>query len=185
MDDMDPPRQNRFGVDEDCDRVQWDLPAEVRSALRDLAAAFAEARLSDDFAACPHCFSDHDIEYLRTVPPLEMTNSDIGQIAFRLTSTIGSPHDIAYFVPAMLRAQFRGVALEDAMVMKQLGRISTKDWTAERRDALRSAYQAYFAWHAADGVDLDEPGYRAWISAMLDRPPHAEAVERPIPGWDR
>jgi hypothetical protein len=179
------PRENSFGIDGDGYRARWDLPPEVRSALRDLASAFAGARLSDDFAACPHCYTDRDIAYLRTVPPLEMTNSDIGQIAFCLTSTIGSSHDIAYFVPAMVRAQLRGIALEDAMVMKQLGRIAAKDWTAERIDALRSAFQAYFAWRSADGVDLDEPGYRAWISAMLDRPPHAEAVERPIPGWDR
>ena len=188
MDDMvmqERPRENSFGADDDGYRARWDVPPEVASALRDLASAFAGARLGDDFHACPHCYTDQDIAYMSTVPPLQMLNSDIGKIAFCLTSTIGSAHHIAYFVPAMVRAQFRGVAIEDAMVMKQLGRIAAQDWTAERRDALRSAYQAYFAWRPADSVDLDEPGYRDWISTMLDRPPHAEAIERPIPGWDR
>ncbi|HWT04738.1 MAG TPA: hypothetical protein VN224_03190 [Xanthomonadales bacterium] len=175
---------NSFGVNDGyCARRE--ASREIESALRDVDAAFAGALLDDDFDACPHCYTGYDRAYLRGVPPLEMTDSDIGQIAFCLTSTIGSPADIAYFVPAMLRAQLRGVVLEDAMVMKQLGRIPARDWTAERRDALRAAYQAYFAWRPADGIDLDEPGYRAWISEMLDRPPHAEPVERPIPGWDR
>ncbi len=185
MDWQERPTEDSFGTDDDGYSARWELPPDVRSALDKLTAAFAGARLSDDFEACPHCFTAHDIAYLRTVSPFEMTNSDIGLIAARLTTTIGSPCDIAYFVPAMVRAQFRGIPLEDASVMKQLGRITASDWTAQRREALRLAYQAYFAWRPADNTDLDEPGYRAWISVMLDRPPHSEAVERPIPGWDQ
>lgn len=178
------PNSNCFGVNSAFYTARWDVPSAVQTALRDLASAFADARLSDDFNACTHCYTAFDIAYMRSVPPLEMTNSDIGKIAFCLTTTIGSPRDVAYFVPAMLRAQFRGVALEDAMVMKQLGRIAGSDWSAERRDAVRTAYQAYFDWRPADGTDLDEPGYRTWIMEMLQRPPHDEPVERPIPGWD-
>jgi hypothetical protein len=185
MDQLERPQENSFGVDGDGYRARRDLPREIESALRDVDAIFAGARLSDGFDACSHCYTDDDIAYLRGAHPLEMTNSDIGQIAFCLTLTIGSPDDIAYFVPAMVRAQLRGVALEDALVMKNLGRIPARDWTAERRDALRAVYEAYFAWRPADGTDLDEPGYRTWILEMLDRLPHAEPVERPIPGWDR
>ena len=185
LDQIERPRVNSFGVDEDSYRPWGAIPPEVEPALGRLASTFSGARLSDDFDACPHCYTDHDRAYLRRVPPLEMTNSDIGKIAHCLTSTIGAPQDIAYFVPAMVRAQLRGVPLEDALVMKQLGRIPARDWTAERRDALRAVYGAYFASRPADGVDLDEPGYRIWILEMLDRPSHTEPVERPIPGWDR
>jgi|GEM_PF-6803310 hypothetical protein len=176
---------NSFGVDSDDWRARWSLQDEIESALRAVDEAFADARLDEGFDACPHCYTDHDRAYLRTVPPSEMLNSDIGQIAFCLTSTIGTAADIAYFVPAMVRAQLMGVALEDALVMRKLGRIPAKHWTAERRDALCAAYEAYFAWQPADGVDLDEPGYRTWIREMLDRLPHTEAMERAIPGWDR
>ncbi len=159
-------------------------PEELESALRDVDTAFSDARLSDDFEACPHCYTDRDLAYLRTVPPLEMSPSDLFTISFCLTTTIGSARDIAYFVPAMIRTQLRRGTLEDAMVMRQLGRIAASDWTAQRRNALLRAYQAYFAWKPRNGIDLGDPQYRDWILQMLERPPHSEAVERPIPNWD-
>lgn len=173
-----------FGVDDDGYRATRELPAAVESALRRVDLAFASARLSDDFDACPHCYTEADRAYLRTVPPSEMTNADVGQISFSLRSTIGSPDDVAHFVPAMLRAQFRGVALEDALVLKNLAALPAADWTSERREALRAAYDAFFDWHPDDSFELEDPAYRAWIVQMLDRPPNSEPVERPIPGWD-
>ncbi len=183
-DSYEPAHVNRLGVERSSCQPRWELPDEVEAALKRVDVAFAGARLSENFSACRHCFTAHDIDYLRTIPPAEMSNGDLAIIVFKLVSTIGSEWDIAYFVPAALRAQLRGVAVEDAILMKKLAKIPAEHWTAERQTALRAAYEAYFRWRPADGIDLDEPGYRTWIDEMLRRPPHSVAVDRPIPDWD-
>ena len=75
-----------------------------------------------------------------------MSERDLAAITFSLVSTIGGLDDIAYFVPALVRAQLCGAAIEDALVMRNLGRLPPAHWTAERRDALRAAYEAYLVW---------------------------------------
>jgi hypothetical protein len=154
--------------------------------LRAVEAAFADARLSGDFDACPHCYTSDDRAYLRNTPPLDMGVDDICGVAFSLGGTMGGVRDIAYFVPAMMRAAFRRFPIEDALVIKHLGALPPEDWTAERRDAVSAAFATYFRWRPADPVqvDLDDPRYRGWITEMLQRPPHAEPFEKPIPGWD-
>jgi hypothetical protein len=179
------PTENSFGTEKSGYEAYWDLPPEVEAALRGVEAAFADARLSEDFDACPHCYTDHDREYLRTVPPREMFNSDIGEIVFCLVSTIGSARDIAYFLPSMLRLQLSGVAIDDAILMKRIGAIPAEHWTGERREALRAAFEAHFASRPAEGfLDLDDPSYRTWIAEALERPAHAAPRERLIAGWD-
>ena len=147
---LDPASTPVFPVSIDKRRPEDDLfagphGAALRAAVDGLEMAFANARLSDDFSGCPHCFMPSDIEYLRTTPPERLSLSDVYYVGTKLISTLGSADDVAYFTPRLVEALAQGLPIDLDPIIDRIAAIPEPLWTAERRGAVRDAFGALFA----------------------------------------
>lgn len=143
--------------------------AQLRSALDRLYVAFADATLSAPLKACPHCFTASDVEYLTKSPVQSLSHGDLALVATKLISTLGTPEDVAYFVPRIMEALAEGALIEIEPFADRLAKMPESVWTAERMNALGKTFALLFA--AAEGTwdDLGMETTREHLYLMLPR----------------
>lgn len=121
--------------------------------MDELYRCFATAELSEPLNACMHCFTPSDLQYLRETPRSSLSHGDLSLISSKLVSTLGTPKDIAYFVPRIVEAIAEGALIDVEPFGERLAQMPPEEWTKTRRRALAQVFRLFFM--AADGT-LDD-----------------------------
>jgi hypothetical protein len=128
----------------------------LRAAVARLYEAFSDARLSDPLAACSHCFMPSDVLYVAATPLRSFSHADLSLVSSKLTSTLGCPEDVAYFVPRIVEAIAEGAHIELSPFASRLGKMPARDWRPERREALLECFELLFTQAEGAWCDLSD-----------------------------
>jgi hypothetical protein len=156
---------------------------EVREALDRLRLAFADARLSENFAGCPHCFTESDLRYVRETPLSSFTLDDLASIGSRLVSTLGDADDVPYFLPRLVEAFAQGMLLDIEPVADRIASVPAASWTPERVAALRDAFETLFVIGMRDYEEggpygtFADPNSRDYVRAKLAMLPNSSPTD--------
>jgi len=123
---------------------------ELRRAIAGLYAAFAGCRLGDDFACCPHCFTDADVFYLKDTPLPRLSDNDSSLILGKSITTLGSAKDFNYFLPRILEAWARHAHYMEHAIPKKLDLARQVGWSNTQEKAVSNFLRAFF--QAANAV---------------------------------
>lgn len=132
--------------------------SQLRSALDRLYLAFESARFSSPVRPCPHCFTASDVVYLTDSPLRSLTHGDLAVVFTKLISTLGTPDDVAYFVPRIMEALAEGAFIEVEPFADRLAQMPEPLWTSARVNALTETFALLLA--ATEGT-WDELGREA------------------------
>lgn len=171
MSDLEPRTEPRFPhagqYSRETGYVSGPRALELRAAIEGLYAAFADARLSDPLPVCRHCFTESDVRYLSATPLGSLSHADLGLICSKLISTLGSPDDVAYFLPRVVEGIAEGACIDLLPFAECLKKMPAGAWSPERRNALRRCFQLLFAETDGTLCDLSDEENRGALSSVL------------------
>jgi len=139
----------------------------LRQAVERLYTAFADCHLSVPLRGCPHCFTDADLDYLRTTPLRSLTHGDLYVVATKLITTLGEPSDAGYFAPRILEALAEGAYIELESVADRLSQIPVTSWNPERRQALYEYFSVLFEAIEGTWAYLGDENRRTYVRKAL------------------
>lgn len=117
----------------------------VNEAIEGLYQAFADQPLPPPIDGCLHCFEEHELDYLLSKPPRELTAEELSSYAASAFLTAGDVPDYLYLLPRIIditvndRFFWPDIEITGRAIMDS----GFHSWPENRKHALLAVFHAY------------------------------------------